>query len=59
MLIFTTGGLDSPRETRDSHMGVPMYHATPGLPEILRIIETSAVSVGIWSMINFPRCMCF
>ena len=42
IIIFTAGGLDEPSETRDSHMGVPMYHATIGIPEIFRTLHESA-----------------
>jgi SAM-dependent methyltransferase len=39
VLIFTAGGLDEAGETHDSHMGVPMYHASMGIPETLRILH--------------------
>jgi SAM-dependent methyltransferase len=38
VMILTTGGLDTPGEVQNSHMGVPMYHATPGLPALCRLI---------------------
>lgn len=41
VLIFTAGGLSSAHETRDSAMGVPMYHATPGLPAIVHTLHDS------------------
>ncbi|GEM_PF-52170 len=41
VIIFTSGGLDRPGETRDEAMGVPMYHATPGIPALLDIIDKS------------------
>lgn len=38
VMILTTGGLDEPGEVQNDHMGVPMYHATPGLPALIRLI---------------------
>ena len=38
VLVFTMGGTDGPEEKRDSGMGVPMYHATLGLPATLRVL---------------------
>jgi RimJ/RimL family protein N-acetyltransferase len=38
VLVFTTGGTDAPDETRNSYMGPPMYHATPGIPNTLRVL---------------------
>jgi RimJ/RimL family protein N-acetyltransferase len=38
VLVFTTGGTDHPDEKRDSYMGPPMYHATLGIPETLRVL---------------------
>lgn len=39
ILIFTLGGTDAPGEIRDANMGVPMYHATLGIPHTLRILN--------------------
>lgn len=41
VMIFSAGGLDDAGETWDSHMGVPMYHATIGIREILRVVDRS------------------
>lgn len=38
-IIFTAGGPDEPVEKQDHHMGVPMYHATIGVREILRTLD--------------------
>jgi len=38
VLVFTTGGTDGPSEKQDSCTGPPMYHATPGIPETLRVL---------------------
>ncbi len=39
VIVFTAGGLDQPGEKEDRAMGVPMYHATLGVPEILRVLD--------------------
>lgn len=38
VLITTMGGLDVPGETEDASMGEPMYHATIGIPAMLRTV---------------------
>ena len=38
ILIFTMGGVDHPGEVLDSHMGVPMYHGTLGIPNTLKFL---------------------
>lgn len=39
VMILTSGGLHQPGETRDEAMGVPMYHAAPGIPALMDTIE--------------------
>lgn len=41
VFIFTTGGVDAPSETRDSAMGVPMYHSAPGISRTLTLLASS------------------
>lgn len=41
VLIFTTGGVDQPDERTNADMGVPMYHAAPGIAAILQTIFTA------------------
>ncbi len=41
VIIFSAGGLHGANERRDSQMGVPMYHATIGIPGILRTLHES------------------
>ena len=41
VLIFTTGGVYQPDEVTNPCFGQPLYHAAPGIPEILRAIEES------------------
>jgi SAM-dependent methyltransferase len=45
VLIFTAGGLDAPGETNDPCSGEPMYHATLGIPELLRTILAAGCSL--------------
>lgn len=52
--IFTTGGIDEPSETRDAHMGPPMYHSTPGIPRILEIIGHSGCVCRHLEYDNYP-----
>lgn len=42
ILIFTSGGLDQPGEVTNPCMGQPLYHATLGIPQLLKIISESA-----------------
>ncbi len=32
------GGMDEPGEVQDAHMGVPMYTATLGIPQTLKLL---------------------
>ena len=41
VLIFTMGGTDGRGEVEDAHMGVPMYTATLGIPETLKLLAQS------------------
>ena len=45
VMILSTGGLDAPGEVRNDHMGVPMYHATPGLPALCRLIAEANCAI--------------
>jgi 2-polyprenyl-3-methyl-5-hydroxy-6-metoxy-1,4-benzoquinol methylase len=38
VLIFTSGGLDSPGEATNPFLGQPLYHAALGIPKLLEII---------------------
>lgn len=38
VFIWTTGGLDTPEEKRDSCMGPPMYYSVLGIPRTLQIL---------------------
>jgi len=39
VFIFTSGGVDTPGEVTNPCHGEPLYHAAPGIPELLRIID--------------------
>lgn len=41
VLIFTTGGVESPEEITNPCFGQPLYHAAPGIPAVLRTLEDS------------------
>ncbi len=44
VLVFTSGGLAEPNEVTNPCHGVPLYHAAPGIPNILRTLcEAGAV----------------
>ena len=39
VLIFTSGGIDAPGEVTNPCQGQPLYHAAPGIPALLRLID--------------------
>ena len=41
ILIFTSGGLDEPDESKNPFLGQPLYHAAPGIPKLLEVITQS------------------
>jgi 2-polyprenyl-3-methyl-5-hydroxy-6-metoxy-1,4-benzoquinol methylase len=55
VFIFTAGGLNEPSETEDAEMGVPMYHATLGIPEILRTLESSGCTCRHLEYDQYPE----
>jgi len=38
VIIFTAGGVEAPGELYDEHMGVPMYHASLGIPRVCSLL---------------------
>lgn len=42
VLIFTTGGVERAEEVTNPCFGEPLYHAAPGIPAVLRMIEAAA-----------------
>ena len=55
VILFTAGGLDKPDERRDRSMGVPMYHATIGVPEILRVLHESGCACRHLEYDQYPE----
>jgi hypothetical protein len=41
VLIFSAGGVYAPDEVTNPCFGEPLYHATPGIPAMMRAIEES------------------
>lgn len=39
VLIFTSGGVDTPSHVTNPCHGQPLYHAAPGIPQLLRLID--------------------
>ena len=39
VLIFTSGGVDAPEEVTNPCHGEPLYHAAPGIPQLLRLVD--------------------
>lgn len=42
VMIFTSGGVDQPGHVTNPCHGQPLYHASLGIPELLRLIDRSA-----------------
>jgi trans-aconitate methyltransferase len=55
VIIFSAGGLEMPDERRDDGMGVPMYHATIGVPHILGLIEATGCKLRHFEYDQFPE----
>lgn len=39
VLIFTSGGVDTPGHVTNPCHGQPLYHAAPGIPHLLRLVD--------------------
>jgi len=55
VLIFTTGGVESPEEITNPCFGQPLYHAAPGISAILRILEESGCSCRHLEYDQYPE----
>jgi len=55
VLIFTTGGVETPDEVTNPCFGQPLYHAAPGIPAILRILEESKCACRHLEYDQFPE----
>ncbi len=54
VLIFSAGGTETAGERRDAHMGVPMYHASLGIPGILEAIQAAACTLRHFEYDQMP-----
>ncbi|AOS45966.1 dTDP-3-amino-3,6-dideoxy-alpha-D-glucopyranose N,N-dimethyltransferase [Lacunisphaera limnophila] len=55
VLIFTAGGLAHPDERTDQAMGVPMYHATLGVPHLLDVVHEGACILRHFEYDQWPE----
>lgn len=55
VLIFTTGGVESPEEVTNPCYGQPLYHAAPGIPAIMRTLEESGCSCRHLEYDQYPE----
>jgi len=59
VLIFTSGGVDAPDEVTNPCHGVPLYHAAPGVPAILRTLEEAGVALRHFEFDQWPELHVF
>lgn len=55
VLIFSAGGLDGPHEVTNPCRGVPLYHATPGVPAILRTLAAAGMVLRHFEFDQWPE----
>jgi SAM-dependent methyltransferase len=55
VIIFTAGGVESPGELQDEHMGVPMYHASLGVPTILNVLAEGECALRHFEYDQYPQ----
>lgn len=55
VLIFTSGGLDEPNEVTNPCHGAPLYHATPGVPAILRALREAGATLRHYEFDQWPE----
>ena len=55
ILIFTSGGLDAAGEATNPFLGQPLYHATPGIPELLSTLYESGCICRHLEYDQFPE----
>jgi SAM-dependent methyltransferase len=55
VLVFTSGGLDEPNEVTNPCHGVPLYHATPGVPAILRTLHEAGATLRHYEFDQWPE----
>jgi SAM-dependent methyltransferase len=59
VLIFTSGGIDEPGEVTNPCHGEPLYHAAPGVPNILRTLRESSVALRRFEFDLWPELHVF
>lgn len=59
VLIFTSGGLDEPNEVTNPCHGVPLYHAAPGVPNILRTLGAAGATLRHFEFDQWPESHVF
>jgi hypothetical protein len=54
-MIFSAGGLSHAEEHTNQAMGVPMYHATIGVPGILEVVYESRCTLRHFEYDQWPE----
>ncbi len=55
VLIFSAGGTEVPDEHQNEHMGVPMYHATLGVPRIISLLSEGGCALRHFEYDQHPQ----
>lgn len=55
VVIFTTGGVETPEEITGPCFGEPLYHAAPGVPAVLRVLDECACAVRHLEYDQYPE----
>jgi 2-polyprenyl-3-methyl-5-hydroxy-6-metoxy-1,4-benzoquinol methylase len=55
VLIFSAGGLENPDEHINGFMGVPMYHATLGIPKICSLLVEAGCALRHFEYDQHPQ----
>lgn len=59
VLVFTSGGVEQPGEVTNPCHGVPLYHAAPGVPNILRALREAGVTLRHFEFDQWPELHVF
>lgn len=55
VLIFTTGGVETPDDVTNPCFGQPLYHAAPGIPALLHALEQAQCSCKHLEYDQYPE----
>jgi 2-polyprenyl-3-methyl-5-hydroxy-6-metoxy-1,4-benzoquinol methylase len=55
VIVFTAGGVEAPSEIFDAHMGVPMYHASLGVPKICALLVEGGCALRHFEYDQYPQ----